>query len=206
MVKKRSGGVFDVGWYPSAHYKYFLGNSVFRLVAVLKSINKVFKKQLWRNPFLSEVAPNLSTKSLINTCSKICIFESCCVYMNKPQCALWILFRQSSFYIGSYFEIYQQGFQKITSKKCICKLGSSEFINKIVEKYLGRNLHFRKLLCIYEQNLWNTPVKKFFYSVYHSPCYVCDCLNVPLLESLTSASVNHFLETPCLFTWHIMKT
>ena len=32
--------------------EYFLDNPVFRLVAILKSINKVFEKQLQRNLFL----------------------------------------------------------------------------------------------------------------------------------------------------------
>ena len=30
-------------------------------------------------------------------------------------------------------------------------------------------------------------------------------LNAPLLKLLTSASVNHLPETPCLFTWCIIK-
>ena len=30
-------------------------------------------------------------------------------------------------------------------------------------------------------------------------------LNAPLLKSLTSASINHLLETSCLFAWCIMK-
>ena len=33
------------------------------------------------------------------------------------------------------------------------KVGSSKTDNKILEKYLSRNSHFRKLFCIYEQNL-----------------------------------------------------
>ena len=32
--------------------EYLLDNPVFKLVAFLKSINKIFKKQLQRNPFL----------------------------------------------------------------------------------------------------------------------------------------------------------
>ena len=40
------------------------------------------------------------------------------------------------------------------------------------------------------------------------PCLVTFVvvLDAPLLKSLTSASVNYLLETPCLFTWCIMKT
>ena len=65
--------------------EYFLDNPVFRLVAILKSINKIYEKK--------------------------------------------------------------------TSKESIFKVGSSKSFNKILEKYLQRNFHFRKLFCIYEQNL-----------------------------------------------------
>ena len=51
---------------------------------------------------------------------------------------------------------------KAISRKSIFKVGSSKSINQILEKYLRRNLHFRKLLFIYEQNIWNAPVKEFF--------------------------------------------
>ena len=30
--------------------------------------------------------------------------------------------------------------------------------------------------CIYEQNLSNAPVKELFFPVYHTPGYICDCL------------------------------
>ena len=43
-------------------------------------------------------------------------------------------------------------FRKTSSKKSIFKVGDSESISKIFEKHLQRNLHFRTLLCIYEQN------------------------------------------------------
>ena len=59
--------------------EYFLDDSVFRLVAILKSINKIFEKQLQRNPFLRWVVSNLSTK----TCKEIYVLESCSVSMNK---------------------------------------------------------------------------------------------------------------------------
>ena len=41
--------------------EYFLADPVFKLAAILKSINKILQKQLQRNPL---VVPNLSTKSL----------------------------------------------------------------------------------------------------------------------------------------------
>ena len=47
--------------------EHFLDNPVFRLVAILKSINKIFEKQLQRNQYLRQVIPNLSPKSLKNT-------------------------------------------------------------------------------------------------------------------------------------------
>ena len=46
-----------------------------------------------------------------------------------------------------YSEIYQN-FRKTTSKKSIFKVGDSEYISKILEKHLQRNLHFRKIFCI----------------------------------------------------------
>ena len=51
----------------NAHYKYFLENLVFRLVAILKSNNKVSKNQRQRNP----------------TCKEIPILENCSVSMSK---------------------------------------------------------------------------------------------------------------------------
>ena len=64
--------------------EHFLDIPVFRLVAILKSANKIFEKQPQRNPF---------------------------------------------------------------------KLDDSESISKIFEKDQQKNLHFRKLFCIYEQNI-----------------------------------------------------
>ena len=46
-----------------------------------------------------------------------------------------------------YSEIYQN-FPKPVSKKSIFKA-----INRILAKYLQENLHFRRLFCIYKQNL-----------------------------------------------------
>ena len=39
--------------------EYFLDDPDFRFVANLKSINKIFKKQLQRNPFDRQILPNL---------------------------------------------------------------------------------------------------------------------------------------------------
>ena len=108
-------------------------------------------------------------------CMYVCIYVCmylyfCCRNLRiYKQNLLRILFRRSSFLIGNYSEIYQKHFRKIISRKSICKVGSSESIKRILEKYLQRNLHFRKLFCIYEQNLWNTHVKEFSFSVYHTP-------------------------------------
>ena len=52
-------------------------------------------------------------------------------------------------------------FKKTTWKKFISNVGDSESISKILERHLQKNLHFRKVFCIYEQNLWNTPVKEY---------------------------------------------
>ena len=59
--------------------------------------------------------------------------------------------------------MYQQNFRKTTSKKSIFRVGDSKSVSKILEKQLQRNFHFRKLFCIYEQNLWNTSEKEFFF-------------------------------------------
>ena len=122
----------------------------------------------------------------------------CCSFKIYEQNLSRTLFRQSRFQIGSYSDIYQQNVRKTTLKKSIFKVGDSESISKILEKHLQRNLHFRKLFCIYEKNLWNTPVKEFFFSVYYAPGYICDCLQCTTLKCLTSVSVNH-LETLWLF-------
>ena len=119
--------------------EYFLDNPVFRLLVILKSINKTFEKQLQRNPFF--------------------------------------------------------------------KVGSSESINKILEKYLRRNLHFIKLfcICILFCSVWTKSLKytceDFFFEFSVLLVIFVIVLNAPLLKSLTSASVNHLKETPCLFTW-----
>ena len=63
--------------------EYFLDDPVFKLITIQKSINKIFKKQLKRNPFLRKVISNLSTESLKNTCKEICILERCSVSVNK---------------------------------------------------------------------------------------------------------------------------
>ena len=66
--KRRVGSVFEErGVMANAHYKYFLENLVFRLVAILKSNNKVSKNQRQRNP----------------TCKEISILENCSVSMSK---------------------------------------------------------------------------------------------------------------------------
>ena len=62
------------------------------------------------------------------------------------------------------------------------KVDDSESIRKILEKHLQRNLHFRKLFCIYEQNFWNTPVKEYFFSVYHTLGYIYDCSQCTTLK------------------------
>ena len=53
--------------------------------------------------------------------------------------------------VASYSKIYQQIFWK----KFIFKVGSTESIQKILKRYLRRNLHFRKF--------------------YYTPGYICGC-------------------------------
>ena len=59
--------------------------------------------------------------------------------------------------------MYQESFWKTILKKSIFKVDDPESISKILEKHLRRNLHFRKLFCIYEQNLWNMPGEELFF-------------------------------------------
>ena len=54
--------------------EHFLDDPVFRLVAILKSVNKIFEKQ---NPL------KISTKSFKNISEKICILENWSVSTNK---------------------------------------------------------------------------------------------------------------------------
>ena len=131
------------------------------------------------------------------------------IYISYLQDLLRIFFRQSSFWIGSYSKVYLQNFWKTILKKSFwkpllkkpfLKVGSSEFINKILGKYLQRNLHLRKLFCIDEQNIWNTPAKEFFFRFIILLVIFVIALNAPLLKCLVSTSVNHHVETPCLFT------
>ena len=122
----------------------------------------------------------------------------------------WRIFlRQSSFWISSYSEFYHQNLWKIPLKKSIVKIGSSKTNKKILEKYLSRNSHFRRIFCIYEQNLWNTPAKDFFLFLFTIAdillALFVTVLNAALLKYLTSASVNHLLKTPSLFIWCFMK-
>ena len=63
--------------------EYFVDDPVFRYVAILKSLFKKLEWQFQENPFLRQVVPNLSTKSLKNTCEEICILESCFLSMSK---------------------------------------------------------------------------------------------------------------------------
>ena len=52
----------------------------------------------------------------------------------------------------------------------------------------------------------NKIFERICFSVCHTLVIFLIALNVPLLKSLTSASVNHLLETPSLFTGYIMKS
>ena len=117
----------------------------------------------------------------------------CCSFKIYEQNLSKTLFRQSRFQIGSYSDIYQQNVRKTTLKKSIFKVGDSESISKILEKHLQRNLHFRKLFCIYEKNLWNTPVKEFFFRFTILLVIFVIVCNVPFIKCLTSVSVNHLL-------------
>ena len=63
--------------------EHFLGNRLFRLVAILKGTNKIFEKQLQENPSERHAVLNLSAKFFKNTYEGICILESISVSMYK---------------------------------------------------------------------------------------------------------------------------
>ena len=84
--------------------------------------------------------------------------------------------------------MYQQIFKKQL------KVGSPESINKIPEKYLQRNLYFRKLFCICEQNPSNALVKELFFQFTILLVIFVIVLLAPLLKCSAPASVYH-LET-----------
>ena len=96
--------------------EHFLDNPVLRLIAILKSLNKIFVKELQ------------------------------------------------------------------TFSTAIFKVGNFKSISKILEKHLQRNLQFRKLFCIYEENLWNNLCRDSCFSVYHTPGYICGCLQDTTLK------------------------
>ena len=97
----------------------------------------------------------------------------CCSFKIYEQNLSRTLFRQSRFQIGSYSDIYQQNVRKTTLKKSIFKVGDSESISKILEKHLQRNLHFRKLFCIYEKkSLKYTCEWILFFSLLYSWLYL----------------------------------
>ena len=82
-----------------------------------------------------------------------------------------------AFWLVATLKSITKMFEKQLQKNPIFKVGDSESTSKILEKHLQRNLHFRNLVSIYEQDLWNTPVKDFFLSLLYccSSGYICDC-------------------------------
>ena len=67
-------------WKCKIFQDHFLDNPVFRFKAILKSIDKIFRKLLQKKSFLKV---GESAKSLKNTCKEICILESFSVSRNK---------------------------------------------------------------------------------------------------------------------------
>ena len=142
--------------------------------------------------YMKKCFKKLYMYSMLNNASIVCRG-----YLYYYQNLLRIFFRQSSFYIGSYSKFYLQNWKP---KKSFFKVGSSESINKTLGKYLQKKLHFRKLFCIYEQNIWNTPVKEFFFQFIILLVIFVIALNALLLKCLISTSVNHHVVTSCFFT------
>ena len=62
--------------------EHFLDIPVFRLVAILKSANKIFEKQPQRNPFKLDDSESIS-KIFEKDQQKTCILENFSVSMNK---------------------------------------------------------------------------------------------------------------------------
>ena len=114
-----------------------------------------------------------------------------------------ILFRRSRFWIGSYSEVITKLIEK--------QLQKNQFLRYVVPNLSTKSLkNTWEEICILE--ICSVSMNKIFEINLrrHSTIllvYVCVIvLNVSLIKSLTLVLVNHLLETPCLFTWYILKT
>ena len=103
----------------------------------MKSINKIFEKQLQRNTFLRQLVLNLSTKSLKNTCKEICIVERFyiqgCIQDLKCLKCLTNSCKQVAFAAG------------VQSQSLVQHLMQSKVIRKVIRV---QSLFFSKYLCI----------------------------------------------------------
>ena len=114
-----------------------------------------------------------------------------------------ILFRRSSFWIGSYSEVITKLIEK--------QLQKNQFL-----RYVVPNLSTKSLKNTWEEICILETCSVFMNKIFeihlqrHSTIvlvYICVIvLNVPLIKSLKLVSVKHLLETPYLFTWYILKT
>ena len=114
-----------------------------------------------------------------------------------------ILFRRSSFWIGSYSEVITKLIEK--------QLQKNQFL-----RYVVPNLSTKALKNTWEEICILETCSVFMNKIFeihlrrHSTIvlvYICVIvLNVPLIKSLKLVSVKHLLETPYLFTWYILKT
>ena len=93
-----------------------------------------------------------------------------------PLCKLCLL---DDSVFRNLFRNLSTNFQKANSKKSIFKLHSSKSINRILEKYLQRNLHFRKLFCIQTKSVKYTCEGIIFYSL---PCSCRVAINANILN------------------------
>ena len=114
-----------------------------------------------------------------------------------------ILFRRSRFWICSYSEVMTKLIEK--------QLQKNQFLRYVVPNLSTKSLkNTWEEICILET--CSVSMNKIFeiHLRRHSTIllvYICVIfLNVPLIKSLTLVLVNQILETPCLFTWYILKT
>ena len=114
-----------------------------------------------------------------------------------------IIFRRSRFWICSYSEVMTKLIEK--------QLQKNQFLRYVVPNLSTKSLkNTWEEICILET--CSVSMNKIFeiHLRRHSTIllvYICVIfLNVPLIKSLALVLVNQILETPCLFTWYILKT
>ena len=131
--------------------EHFLDNPAFRLVAILKSINKVFKKQLQRNAFLRYVIQNLSAKSLKNLYQNLYLWTKALKYacegihfFSLPYSWLYLWL-----FICTTLKMFDISFNKPSRNSIIVHLVYNEDKNNLFSLHVYFNLHIYTYIYIY---------------------------------------------------------